>query len=145
SAAAAVGDTPLVEIKANGSNEYYRIAEGKGALVLHELRQLMGDGPFCELMDKFGREHAGKPVESADFVRACVEKNGGDTEAFFDYWLKKTGLPVTEIVLTQGDSNGSHKTVDCEIRRGKQMPPTMVEVQLMTENGEISKQMKVNG
>src|SRR5262249_52988516 len=43
SAAAAVGDTPLLDIKSNGSNEYYRIAEGKGVLVLHELRQLIGD------------------------------------------------------------------------------------------------------
>src|SRR5262249_17067310 len=103
SAAAAVGDTPLLDIKSNGSNEYYRIAAGKGVLVLHELRQLMGDGKSWDLMDKFGREPAGKPVASADFVRVCTEKNGADAELFFDYWLKKTGLPRLRIEKT---SNG---------------------------------------
>ena len=39
---------------------WYDIAAGKGVLVLAELRAIMGDRPFDNFMDEFGRAHAGQ-------------------------------------------------------------------------------------
>ena len=61
SAARKIKDVPLTEIKADlHSDDWYKLASGKGVLVLHELRQLMGDPLFEETMDLFGRVNAGK-------------------------------------------------------------------------------------
>src|SRR5207248_2281586 len=91
-------DMPLSKTVSNfAKDEWYRIANGKGVLVLHELRQLLGDKPFEEMMDSFGREHAGKEVTTADF-KAHAEKVGGDKlKGFFDYWINQGGLPALRL------------------------------------------------
>src|SRR5206468_3954871 len=64
----AAGDVPLTEIKAAmDSDDWYRIASGKGFLALHELHQILGDPLFEDTMDAFGRDHAGKETTSAEF------------------------------------------------------------------------------
>jgi hypothetical protein len=95
-AARAWEDTPLWAIRSQKDrDEWYRIASGKGVLLMHELRKKLGDGKFADMMDAFGRDRAGKPVESAEF-RTHVEKWGngaGDPAALLDQWLKQPGLP----------------------------------------------------
>ena len=56
-------DIPLSKVHAdNASDGWYKIASGKGVLVLSELRRLMGDAEFCSMMDAFGLAHAAHPV-----------------------------------------------------------------------------------
>src|SRR5262249_29111650 len=60
--------TPLTRTHADLLDaKWYRLAEGKGVLVLNELRQELGDEVFVRAMDSFGRENAGKPVSTAQF------------------------------------------------------------------------------
>jgi hypothetical protein len=75
------------------SDEWHRVASGKGVLLLHELRRRMGPEAFAEMMDEFGRQHAGKPAATADFVAHAEKKAGKKLGGFFDLWLDKTGLP----------------------------------------------------
>ncbi len=77
-----VGDTPLTQIKSDlTSDDWYRIASGKGVLALHALRGCLGDPLFEETMDSFGRSHAGKRVTTAEF-QAHVAKTGKSLDAF---------------------------------------------------------------
>ncbi|HEV3121147.1 MAG TPA: hypothetical protein VGY53_04565, partial [Isosphaeraceae bacterium] len=90
-------DMPLAETRADWKrDEWYQIAAGKGTLLLSTLRKLVGTDRFAELMDQFGRAHAGKPVSTADF-RAHFEEGakGKPVAALFDTWLKGKGLPAT--------------------------------------------------
>src|SRR5207253_745023 len=74
-AALASVDRPLASTKADWTrNEWYNVAAGKGVLLLHELRRLVGDPLFEETMDAFGRQYAGKPVSAAQF-QAEVQKH----------------------------------------------------------------------
>src|SRR5207249_5034890 len=51
-AARASEDVPLTKIRSqHDRDEWYRIASGKGVLLLHELRKKMGDGKFADMMD----------------------------------------------------------------------------------------------
>ena len=75
------------------TDSWYSVASGKGVLLLHTLRQLIGAEKFDALMDEYGTEHAGKEVSTAEF-RAFVEKRSNKSlDVFFDQWLTKTGLP----------------------------------------------------
>ncbi len=59
----------------------------KGALVLHELRTLLGDEPFWTGLRAYTRAFAGRSVTTADFQRAMEHSAKRDLTAFFDQWV----------------------------------------------------------
>ena len=77
------------------NNDWYRIASGKGVLLLHELHKKLGDGKFADMMDAFGRDRGGKPASTAEFQSHVAKwANGsGDLAALLDQWLNQPGLP----------------------------------------------------
>jgi hypothetical protein len=88
-------EVPLGDTQAQLRQEdWYRVASGKGVLLLHELRRRLGSERFVNLMDAFGREHAGQRVSAAAFCTAAQKAAGGKLNGFFDEWLHKTGLPA---------------------------------------------------
>ncbi len=60
----------------------------KGALVLHELRNLLGDARFWKGLKHYTRKHWGQSVETADFKKAMEEGSGADLTAFFKQWVE---------------------------------------------------------
>lgn len=60
----------------------------KGALVLHELRNLLGDATFWRAFKHYTRKHWGQSVETADFKKAMEEGSGTDLRAFFQQWVE---------------------------------------------------------
>ncbi len=60
----------------------------KGALVLHELRNALGDAKFWKGLKHYTRKHWGQSVETADFKKAMEEGSGADLTAFFDDWVE---------------------------------------------------------
>lgn len=60
----------------------------KGALVLHELRNLLGDATFWKAFKHYTRKHWGQSVETADFKKAMEEGSGTDLTAFFQQWVE---------------------------------------------------------
>lgn len=60
----------------------------KGALVLHELRNLLGDATFWKAFKHYTRKHWGQSVETADFKKAMEEGSGADLTAFFRQWVE---------------------------------------------------------
>ena len=65
------------------NRDWYEMASGRGVLVLHQLRRLLGDPLFEETMDSFGREHAGQIVATAEFAAHIKKKTGKQMGAFF--------------------------------------------------------------
>jgi hypothetical protein len=76
-------DVPLTEIKAELTNDdWYKLAVGKGVLVLHQLRAYLGDPLFEDTMDSFGRANAGKKVSTAQFQTFIEKKTGKHLHEF---------------------------------------------------------------
>jgi hypothetical protein len=84
----------LADTKADvRQDNWYQVASGKGELLLHQLRQLLGPEVFDSLMEEYGKTHAGQSVTTADF-RAFMEKETNKhLDVVFDAWLNATGLP----------------------------------------------------
>lgn len=59
----------------------------KGALVVHELRVLMGEDLFWKGLRHYTRTHWGQSVETSDFQRAMEASSGLDLQAFFKRWV----------------------------------------------------------
>jgi aminopeptidase N len=69
----------------------------KGAMVLHMLRNLVGDEPFFATLSHFLHHNAFQPVDTYDFIRSVKTVTGQNLDWFFDQWLFKPGHPVLEI------------------------------------------------
>jgi aminopeptidase N len=62
----------------------------KGALVLHELRERLGDRAFWDGIRVYTRAHLGGSVVTADFQRAMEKAARMDLSAFFNQWVYLT-------------------------------------------------------
>ncbi len=139
---------PLTAIKADlASDDWYRIASGKGVLVLHELRRLLGDSPFEEAMESFGRENAGKKVTTAQFDSHLKSLAGKQVEGFIDAWTKQTHLPVIRLNQTEAVATVADQTlIRGEIQRESLEPPlASVEITIETAQGEFTKAIELKG
>jgi hypothetical protein len=156
-AARAAGDVPLAKTRADVSrSEWYRVASGKGVLVLHELRKLLGD-KFEDAMDSFGRAHAGRKVTAAQFQAHLEKATGKKLDGFLDAWLHQTGLPTLTLskVTSRADETADARNIGSLIRghtvsgevvqEGAAPRLTHVEVTVETDQGEFTRTVPLNG
>jgi aminopeptidase N len=59
----------------------------KGGYVLHELRELVGDGAFWTGVRLYTAEHFEKSATTKDFQAAMEQASGKDLRSFFDRWV----------------------------------------------------------
>ena len=59
----------------------------KGAVVLHELRETLGDRSFWAGMRRYTRTNFGKSVTAADFQKAMEQSSGKSLSDFFTKWV----------------------------------------------------------
>jgi hypothetical protein len=98
-------EVPLMETRSQFGDEFwYRYASGKGVWLLHDLRKHMSDKEFQELMDSFGRVHAGKPV-TTDLFRNHVDKTHREKlNGFWERWLQIKSLPRFRLANITGQA-----------------------------------------
>lgn len=70
----------------------------KTALVLHQLRQLMGEEAFWRGVQRYIRTHQHGTVTLSDFQRAMEAETGTSLRSFFQQWFLSPGHP--EVRLT---------------------------------------------
>ncbi len=125
--------------------DWYRVAAGKGVWLLHSLRRQMGSTAFDAMMDAFGRAHAGKAANTAEY-RAHVEKwVGNSRKSFFDAWLTQTGLPRYHIAVSDTTTTPSGYEVAIEVRRDKEGPQTTLDVTVETATDEVTRELRLDG
>ena len=81
-------DTPLPETVADPADgDWYRLASGKGVMLLAALREQMGSDSFIRCLDEFGKTHAGKPV-TTEMFRDHLQKSAGNSAVqLLNHWL----------------------------------------------------------
>ena len=92
----------------------------KGALVLHMLRQQLGDAAFFETLKHFLHRYAFEPVDTGDFIRSVKTVTGQNLDWFFDQWLFKPGHPVFDV---RSEWDPARKVVVLEGRPGAGLRP----------------------
>jgi aminopeptidase N len=64
-----------------------------GAVVMHELRQRLGDEAFFRLLQEWAVRYRYSTVTTDDFVALAEEVSGQDLDAFFTDWLYTPWTP----------------------------------------------------
>lgn len=98
-AADARGRRPIVYnvYRKNGNELFDRHVYEKGSLVLHMLRNILGENPFWRGLQHYTRRNAWREVITADFERAIEEATGYSVARFFEQWVYKTGHPEFKV------------------------------------------------
>lgn len=85
----------------------------KGAVVLHMLRERLGDQAFFAGVAAYLEKYKLKTVQTDDFRRSLEEASGQSLERFFWQWLYRPGIPRVAVEYTWDDAAGTLK-VDAE-------------------------------
>jgi len=88
-------DIPIIQAGrlTDFSPELAALAGGKGAMVLHMLRWVIGDDAFFATLKQFREKFEWRSMTTRDFQDIAQEVSGKDLQAFFIQWTESTGTP----------------------------------------------------
>ena len=69
--------------------DYGPTAYDRGAQMLHELRNMLGDENFFKIMRSYVEQYKFKIATTEDFVKICQEVSGKDLSNFFELWFNR--------------------------------------------------------
>ena len=105
---AAYASHPLIHYHYGDDGEMFDAhSYNKGGLVLHMLRDLVGDEAFFASLQAYLKEHAFKSAEVDDLRQSFEEITGRDLHWFFDQWYFSEGHPVLDV--SHAYDAGQHK------------------------------------
>lgn len=144
------GTRPIIDHYYNSREDMFDAhSYNKGGLVLHMLRQELGEEAFFEGMNAFLKSKALNSAEIDDLRLVYEEVSGRDLGFFFDQWFKSAGHPILNI-STKYDSLGSRVVITVEQMQDpeKNLPvfqlPLTISVQTKTMTNPIVKEIFLN-
>ncbi|MEH0577883.1 MULTISPECIES: M1 family metallopeptidase [Streptomyces] len=60
---------------------------GRGAMVVHKVREAVGDGTFFDILRTWTQQHRYGNVDTRQFIALCEGKSGKNLTELFDVWL----------------------------------------------------------
>ena len=101
-------DYPLREFEGKGTELDGQIGYGKGSMVFHMLRKMVGKDPFFSILRQFATQYGGKQASWEDIRKSFEETSGKRLHHFFSQWLDRPGGPQLKLenVGAQVTSNG---------------------------------------
>ncbi|HHW91517.1 MAG TPA: M1 family metallopeptidase [Firmicutes bacterium] len=68
--------------------EYSLLVYGKGSMVFVELRKILGEEPFFQILKQYVSEYSFRHATIDDFIRLCARYTDVDLDQFFYKWLE---------------------------------------------------------
>jgi len=101
-------DYPLGKFEGKETESDGEIGYGKGSMVFHMLRRMVGKDLFFNTLRQFGMQYGGKQAGWDDIEKIFEETSGKDLGGFFSQWLDRPGGPQLKLenVRVQTGSNG---------------------------------------
>jgi aminopeptidase N len=92
------GTHPLIHYSYEDKEDMFDAhSYNKGGLVLHMLRNIVGDDAFFTSLSKYLKDNAFTAVETAELRMAFEETTGLDLNWFFDQWYLDKGHPILDV------------------------------------------------
>ncbi|GFE59440.1 M1 family metallopeptidase [Geobacter sp. AOG2] len=101
-------DFPLSAFASRSDPASRAIGYGKGAMVFHMVRSMIGDHAFFAALRQVCRDRLYRSASWSDLVRAFSKSAGRDLSAFMEQWLARPGGPRLSLaeVTTRRDAGG---------------------------------------
>ena len=101
-------DYPLRRFEGKDTESDAQIGYGKGSMVFHMLRRIVGKDLFFATLRQFATQYGGKQAGWEDIKKIFEEASGKRLHHFFSQWLDRSGGPQLKLenVKVQNTSNG---------------------------------------
>ena len=90
-------DYPLRQFEGKEGEIDGQIGYGKGSMIFHMLRQMVGKDLFFATLKNFSKKYGGRQATWDDFKTAFEEAGGKKLEQFFSQWLDRPGGPQLKL------------------------------------------------
>ena len=90
-------DYPLRQFEEKRDELDGQIGYGKGSMVFHMLRQIVGKDLFFSTLRKFSKQYGGKQASWEDIQKIFEETSGRKLDEFFSQWLDRPGGPQLKL------------------------------------------------
>lgn len=123
------------------------IAYQKGGVVLHMLRETVGDAAFWKGVNLYLTRHKFANVESSDLQKAMEEASGQNLNQFFRQWVYQAGFPQLEITHSY-DARAKTLTVTA-VQKQRTAKPTdqafqlPLEIEIVASNRVVPQKLNV--
>ena len=120
----------------------YQIPRIKGTYLLHQLRLLLGNDVFSELMSTVHENYREKEMSSENFISYANKISGRDLTSFINQWLKRDDLPNPEFKSVITNAEGKYK-LQLEIEQLNKQYNFLCAVELKSDNEKIYKLLEI--
>jgi aminopeptidase N len=119
----------------------------KGALVLHMLRETVGEEMFWKALHQYLNEYRYKPVGTADLQRVFEETTAQQLDWFFDQWVYKAGYPELRVRSFYHTPTRKLTLEVTQTQSAQAMTPLVfrlpVEIEIATAAGEHTEKIEI--
>jgi hypothetical protein len=139
------GDLPAVAARTT-YDRYgtYLVPRIKGTFLLHQLRLLLGNKAFSQLMKTAHERYANRNITTADFIKTASASAGRDLRPFITQWLERGGLPQPRIQSRLTKAKGGYD-VTLKVEQTGAPYHFVTTVELWTEKARILERVEVKG
>ena len=122
----------------------YAIPRIKGTFLLHQLRLLLGNASFSQVMRTVHERYANKDITTVDFTRVASEVAGRDLQPFITQWLTRGGLPQPRMLASLTPAKGGYD-VTLKVEQTGAAYHFVTAVELVTAKGSTLERVEVKG
>jgi aminopeptidase N len=120
----------------------------KGGLVLHMLRETVGDAAFWKAVRLYLVRHKFGSVVSSDLQSAMEEASGQKLQWFFDQWVYAAGFPKLEIKQAYDKASSEVRLTVDQVQRDDGITPAAfrfpLEVEVPTAAGPVARTLDIS-
>jgi aminopeptidase N len=119
--------------------KYPNITYNKGSLVIHLLRENVGEEAFWKAVNIYLNRYKYSNVETTDLKKAMEEFSGKNLDNFFKQWVYGIGHPKLEIEPVYNSQTKTLNLTVSQTQKGERVPEVFnfpMEIFIKTESGE---------
>ncbi len=120
----------------------------KGALVIHMLRETVGDEIFWKALNVYLNEFKYRNVETRDLQRVFERVSGQQLEWFFDQWVYKAGYPELRVRSSYNATQQQLTLTVTQTQKPDSNTPIVfrlpVELEILTASGSRTEHIEIN-
>jgi hypothetical protein len=134
-------DYPLRKFEGKRDEVDGQIGYGKGSMVFHMLRQIVGKDQFFATLRGFAKRYGGRQASWADLQKVFEEENNKRLDGFFSQWLDRPGGPQLRVTNVGGRPSPRGYSVSGEVVQEGEIYEVQVQVRVKVERSEGEKDL----
>jgi len=134
---------PLEDFRTRTDFASRAIGYGKGAMVFHMLRRLVGDEVFSKALRNFIEANSFRKASWDDIRVAFEAESGKDLRLFFKGWIKEKGYPSLEVKEPDISPKGLQYAVSFDVLQKEKTYVFDLPVQIKTDKGDTKQVLRI--